>query len=131
MIPNPWWGGRWDSRAVTEVFLWGWVSLSSAWLALTPCHSQEGIACPCDNPHPLFSALVALRTFYLQGLSRADSAAWYGDIQASAGGRGNALRDQQLSRGDIPIIVDSCIAFITQYGEPSPPWSPPMPFSRF
>ncbi|KAM8798891.1 arf-GAP with Rho-GAP domain, ANK repeat and PH domain-containing protein 3 [Eudromia elegans] len=56
------------------------------------------------------------RTFYLQGLSRADSAAWYADIQASAGGRGNALRDQQLSRGDIPIIVDSCIAFITQYG---------------
>ncbi|NXM78163.1 ARAP3 protein, partial [Serilophus lunatus] len=56
------------------------------------------------------------RTFYLQGLSRADSAAWYVDIQASAGGRGNALRDQQLSRGDIPIIVDSCIAFITQYG---------------
>ncbi|NWT05513.1 ARAP3 protein, partial [Mionectes macconnelli] len=56
------------------------------------------------------------RTFYLQGLSRVDSAAWYTDIQASAGGRGNALRDQQLSRGDIPIIVDSCIAFITQYG---------------
>ncbi|NXJ91094.1 ARAP3 protein, partial [Corythaixoides concolor] len=56
------------------------------------------------------------RTFYLQGLSRVDSAAWYADIQASAGGRGNALRDQQLSRGDIPIIVDSCIAFITQYG---------------
>ncbi|NXY77907.1 ARAP3 protein, partial [Glareola pratincola] len=56
------------------------------------------------------------RTFYLQGLSRADSAAWYADIQASAGGRGNALKDQQLSRGDIPIIVDSCIAFITQYG---------------
>ncbi|NWU83734.1 ARAP3 protein, partial [Onychorhynchus coronatus] len=56
------------------------------------------------------------RTFYLQGLSRVDLAAWYTDIQASAGGRGNALRDQQLSRGDIPIIVDSCIAFITQYG---------------
>ncbi|OXB64962.1 hypothetical protein ASZ78_007365 [Callipepla squamata] len=56
------------------------------------------------------------RTFYLQGLTRADTAAWYADIQASAGGRGNALRDQQLSRGDIPIIVDSCIAFITQYG---------------
>ncbi|NXK44564.1 ARAP3 protein, partial [Chauna torquata] len=56
------------------------------------------------------------RTFHLQGLSRADTVAWYADIQASAGGRGNALRDQQLSRGDIPIIVDSCIAFITQYG---------------
>lgn len=72
-----------------------------------------------DNLHCLFSALVVLRTFYLQGLSRADSAAWYADIQASAGGRGNALKDQQLSRGDIPIIVDSCIAFITQYGESS------------
>uniref|UniRef100_A0A8C3S5P3 ArfGAP with RhoGAP domain, ankyrin repeat and PH domain 3 n=1 Tax=Chelydra serpentina TaxID=8475 RepID=A0A8C3S5P3_CHESE len=56
------------------------------------------------------------RTFYLQGVSRMDFAAWCTDIQASAGGRGNALRDQQLSRSDIPIVVDSCIAFITQYG---------------
>ncbi|CAM2118424.1 unnamed protein product [Caretta caretta] len=56
------------------------------------------------------------RTFYLQGVSRMDFAAWCTDIQASAGGRGNALRDQQLSRSDIPILVDSCIAFITQYG---------------
>ncbi|NXP99419.1 ARAP3 protein, partial [Vidua macroura] len=73
---------------------------------------------PMDTPEKkeLLVLVEMGRTFYLQGLSRADSAAWYGDIQASAGGRGNALRDQQLSRGDIPIIVDSCIAFITQYG---------------
>ncbi|NWW25607.1 ARAP3 protein, partial [Falcunculus frontatus] len=73
---------------------------------------------PTDTPEKkeLLILVEMGRTFYLQGLSRADSAAWYGDIQASAGGRGNALRDQQLSRGDIPIIVDSCIAFITQYG---------------
>ncbi|NWV66702.1 ARAP3 protein, partial [Malurus elegans] len=73
---------------------------------------------PTDTPEKKeMLILVEMgRTFYLQGLSRADSAAWYSDIQASAGGRGNALRDQQLSRGDIPIIVDSCIAFITQYG---------------
>ncbi|NXH57669.1 ARAP3 protein, partial [Rhabdornis inornatus] len=73
---------------------------------------------PTDTPEKkeLLVLVEMGRTFYLQGLSRADSAAWYGDIQASAGGRGNALRDQQLSRGDIPIIVDSCIAFITQYG---------------
>uniref|UniRef100_A0A8C0J0Y7 ArfGAP with RhoGAP domain, ankyrin repeat and PH domain 3 n=1 Tax=Chelonoidis abingdonii TaxID=106734 RepID=A0A8C0J0Y7_CHEAB len=57
------------------------------------------------------------RTFYLQGVTRMDFAAWCADIQASAGGRGNALRDQQLSRSDIPILVDSCIAFITQYGD--------------
>ncbi|NWS89623.1 ARAP3 protein, partial [Toxostoma redivivum] len=73
---------------------------------------------PTDTPEKkeLLVLVEMGRTFYLQGLSRADSAAWYGDIQASAGGRGNALRDQQLSRADIPIIVDSCIAFITQYG---------------
>ncbi|NWV42528.1 ARAP3 protein, partial [Grantiella picta] len=73
---------------------------------------------PADTPEKkeLLILVEMGRTFYLQGLSRADSAAWYSDIQASAGGRGNALRDQQLSRGDIPIIVDSCIAFITQYG---------------
>ncbi|NXK68398.1 ARAP3 protein, partial [Sylvietta virens] len=73
---------------------------------------------PTDTPEKkeLLVLVEMGRTFHLQGLSRADSAAWYGDIQASAGGRGNALRDQQLSRGDIPIIVDSCIAFITQYG---------------
>ncbi|XP_069510225.1 arf-GAP with Rho-GAP domain, ANK repeat and PH domain-containing protein 3 isoform X2 [Ambystoma mexicanum] len=56
------------------------------------------------------------RTFYLQGVTRLDFLAWCVDIQAAAGGRGNFLRDQQLSRNDIPIIVDSCIAFITQYG---------------
>ncbi|NXQ13608.1 ARAP3 protein, partial [Peucedramus taeniatus] len=73
---------------------------------------------PTDTPEKkeLLVLVEMGRTFYLQGLSRADSAAWYSDIQASAGGRGNALRDQQLSRGDIPIIVDACIAFITQYG---------------
>ncbi|NXF26690.1 ARAP3 protein, partial [Rhodinocichla rosea] len=73
---------------------------------------------PTDTPEKkeLLVLVEMGRTFYLQGLSRADSAAWYGDIRASAGGRGNALRDQQLSRADIPIIVDSCIAFITQYG---------------
>ncbi|XP_074408178.1 arf-GAP with Rho-GAP domain, ANK repeat and PH domain-containing protein 3 isoform X1 [Zonotrichia albicollis] len=73
---------------------------------------------PTDTPEKkeLLVLVEMGRTFYLQGLSRADSAAWYSDIQASAGGRGNALRDQQLSRADIPIIVDSCIAFITQYG---------------
>uniref|UniRef100_A0A8B9T7L2 ArfGAP with RhoGAP domain, ankyrin repeat and PH domain 3 n=1 Tax=Anas platyrhynchos TaxID=8839 RepID=A0A8B9T7L2_ANAPL len=71
---------------------------------------------PTDTPEKREMLLLVEmgRTFYLQGLSRADTAAWYADIQAAAGGRGNALRDQQLSRGDIPIIVDSCIAFITQ-----------------
>ncbi|KAK0140566.1 Arf-GAP with Rho-GAP domain, ANK repeat and PH domain-containing protein 3 [Merluccius polli] len=56
------------------------------------------------------------RTLHLQGMGRADFALWYSDIKRAAGGKGNTLREQQLSRNDIPIIVDSCIAFITQYG---------------
>uniref|UniRef100_A0A8C1D260 ArfGAP with RhoGAP domain, ankyrin repeat and PH domain 3 n=1 Tax=Cyprinus carpio carpio TaxID=630221 RepID=A0A8C1D260_CYPCA len=56
------------------------------------------------------------RTLHLQGTGRTDFSLWYADIQKAAGGKGNTLKDQQLSRNDIPIIVDSCIAFITQYG---------------
>uniref|UniRef100_A0A8C5PQZ8 ArfGAP with RhoGAP domain, ankyrin repeat and PH domain 3 n=1 Tax=Leptobrachium leishanense TaxID=445787 RepID=A0A8C5PQZ8_9ANUR len=56
------------------------------------------------------------RTLYLQGIARADFIAWSNDIQAAACSSGNILREQQLSRNDIPIIVDSCIAFLTQYG---------------
>ncbi|XP_062332066.1 arf-GAP with Rho-GAP domain, ANK repeat and PH domain-containing protein 3 isoform X2 [Osmerus eperlanus] len=56
------------------------------------------------------------RTLHVQGVGRTDFSLWYADIQRAAGGRGNTLREQQLSRNDIPIIVDSCIAFITQYG---------------
>ncbi|XP_076595115.1 arf-GAP with Rho-GAP domain, ANK repeat and PH domain-containing protein 3 isoform X2 [Chaetodon auriga] len=56
------------------------------------------------------------RTLHLQGVGRTDFSLWYSDIQRAAGGKGNTLREQQLSRNGIPIIVDSCIAFITQYG---------------
>lgn len=50
-------------------------------------------------------------------MGRTDFSLWYADIQKAAGGKANTLKDQQLSRNDIPIIVDSCIAFITQYGK--------------
>uniref|UniRef100_A0A8C1D1T3 ArfGAP with RhoGAP domain, ankyrin repeat and PH domain 3 n=1 Tax=Cyprinus carpio carpio TaxID=630221 RepID=A0A8C1D1T3_CYPCA len=61
------------------------------------------------------------RTLHLQGTGRTDFSLWYADIQKAAGGKGNTLKDQQLSRNDIPIIVDSCIAFITQYEIPQKP----------
>lgn len=65
----------------------------------------------------LHGVLLFLRTLHLQGVGRSDFSLWSSAIQRAAGGRGTALRDQQLSRNDIPIIVDSCISFITQYGE--------------
>ncbi|XP_078256441.1 arf-GAP with Rho-GAP domain, ANK repeat and PH domain-containing protein 2 isoform X2 [Rhinoraja longicauda] len=56
------------------------------------------------------------RTLYIHGYTKLDFTAWHDAIRKAAGTDGNALRDQQLSKNDIPIIVDSCIAFVTQYG---------------
>ncbi|XP_072486698.1 arf-GAP with Rho-GAP domain, ANK repeat and PH domain-containing protein 3 isoform X1 [Notamacropus eugenii] len=56
------------------------------------------------------------RTLYLQGEGRIDFASWSTAIGGAAGGGGTALQGQQMSRGDIPIIVDACISFVTQHG---------------
>ncbi|XP_009933828.2 arf-GAP with Rho-GAP domain, ANK repeat and PH domain-containing protein 2 [Opisthocomus hoazin] len=56
------------------------------------------------------------RTLYIHGHTKLDFMAWYTAIEKAAGTDGNALQDQQLSKNDIPIIVNSCIAFVTQYG---------------
>ncbi|KAF7647645.1 hypothetical protein LDENG_00169000 [Lucifuga dentata] len=79
---------------------------------------ELSIASENDN-HDKKDILVLVergRTLHLQGVGRTDFSLWCSDIQRAAGGKGNTLREQQLSRNDIPIIVDSCIAFITQYG---------------
>uniref|UniRef100_A0A5F4W887 Arf-GAP with Rho-GAP domain, ANK repeat and PH domain-containing protein 3 n=1 Tax=Callithrix jacchus TaxID=9483 RepID=A0A5F4W887_CALJA len=55
-------------------------------------------------------------TLYLQGEGRLDFSAWNAAIGGAAGGGGTGLQEQQMSRGDIPIIVDSCISFVTQHG---------------
>ncbi|RVE67529.1 hypothetical protein OJAV_G00104410 [Oryzias javanicus] len=73
-----------------------------------------------ENDHQEKKDILVLvekgRTLHLHGIGRMDFSLWYSDVQRAAGGRGNTLREQQMSRNDIPIIVDSCIAFITQYG---------------
>ncbi|XP_032332871.1 arf-GAP with Rho-GAP domain, ANK repeat and PH domain-containing protein 3 isoform X1 [Camelus ferus] len=56
------------------------------------------------------------RTLYLQAEGRLDFAAWNASIEGAAGGGGTGLQEQQMSRGDIPIIVDACISFVTQHG---------------
>ncbi|XP_060542426.1 arf-GAP with Rho-GAP domain, ANK repeat and PH domain-containing protein 3-like [Pantherophis guttatus] len=60
--------------------------------------------------------MVSYWTFCFQGASQLDFSSWCIAIQSSAGSQGNALQDQQLSKNGIPIIVSSCISFITQYG---------------
>ncbi|XP_058402836.1 arf-GAP with Rho-GAP domain, ANK repeat and PH domain-containing protein 2 isoform X1 [Diceros bicornis minor] len=56
------------------------------------------------------------RTLYIHGHTKLDFTVWHTAIEKAAGTDGNALHDQQLSKNDVPIIVNSCIAFVTQYG---------------
>ncbi|XP_037386329.1 arf-GAP with Rho-GAP domain, ANK repeat and PH domain-containing protein 2 isoform X1 [Talpa occidentalis] len=56
------------------------------------------------------------RALYIHGHTKLDFTVWHTAIEKAAGTDGNALQDQQLSKNDVPIIVNSCIAFVTQYG---------------
>ncbi|XP_077085632.1 arf-GAP with Rho-GAP domain, ANK repeat and PH domain-containing protein 2 isoform X1 [Siphateles boraxobius] len=56
------------------------------------------------------------RTVYLHGITKQDFALWHSSIQMAARTDGLALCNQQMNKNDVPIIVDSCIAFVTQYG---------------
>lgn len=69
-------------------------------------------------PVLLFQDIFKLcRTLYIHGHTKLDFTVWHTAIEKAAGTDGNALQDQQLSRNDVPIIVNSCIAFVTQYGK--------------
>lgn len=57
------------------------------------------------------------RTVYIHGFNKMDFALWHSAITLAAGTDGKALSDQQLTKNGVPIAVDSCIAFVTQYGE--------------
>ena len=63
-----------------------------------------------------FLSLV-IRTVYIHGFNKMDFALWHSAITLAAGTDGKALGDQQLTKNGVPITVDSCIAFVTQYGE--------------
>ncbi len=57
------------------------------------------------------------RTVYIHGINKQDFALWHSSIQLAAGTDGMALGNQQMNKNDVPIIVDSCISFVTQYGK--------------
>ncbi|XP_015241666.1 PREDICTED: arf-GAP with Rho-GAP domain, ANK repeat and PH domain-containing protein 1 [Cyprinodon variegatus] len=56
------------------------------------------------------------RTLYIEGERKLDFAGWCAAIQAAAGSGGDTLSQQQLTETDIPVIVLSCIDYITQCG---------------
>lgn len=65
----------------------------------------------------LCAFLKKYRTVYVHGITKQDFALWHSSIQLAAGTDGMALGNQQMNKNDVPIIVDSCIAFVTQYGK--------------
>ncbi|XP_067307581.1 arf-GAP with Rho-GAP domain, ANK repeat and PH domain-containing protein 1 isoform X1 [Pseudorasbora parva] len=56
------------------------------------------------------------RTLYIEGERKLDFQGWATAIQKAAGSSGDTLSQQQLTEADIPVIVERCIHFITQYG---------------
>nr|XP_057935748.1 arf-GAP with Rho-GAP domain, ANK repeat and PH domain-containing protein 1-like isoform X2 [Doryrhamphus excisus] len=54
------------------------------------------------------------RTLYIKGERKLDFAGWCAAIQTAAGSGGDTLSQQQLTDTDIPVIVHSCIDYITQ-----------------
>uniref|UniRef100_A0A8K9XQ76 Arf-GAP with Rho-GAP domain, ANK repeat and PH domain-containing protein 2 n=1 Tax=Oncorhynchus mykiss TaxID=8022 RepID=A0A8K9XQ76_ONCMY len=60
--------------------------------------------------------LLSYRTVYIHGFNKVDFALWHSAIKLASGTDGRALSNQQLSKKGVPIVVDSCIAFVTQYG---------------
>ena len=56
-----------------------------------------------------------------------DFVGWLQAIQKAAGSGGAALGEQQLTEGDVPVLVDRCIDYITQCGTGTPPPHRPPP----
>ncbi|XP_072546975.1 arf-GAP with Rho-GAP domain, ANK repeat and PH domain-containing protein 1 isoform X2 [Salminus brasiliensis] len=56
------------------------------------------------------------RTLYIEGERKLDFHGWAAAIERAAGSSGDTLSQQQLTEADIPVIVERCIHYITQYG---------------
>ncbi|XP_048851311.1 arf-GAP with Rho-GAP domain, ANK repeat and PH domain-containing protein 1-like [Brienomyrus brachyistius] len=56
------------------------------------------------------------RMLVLESEKKLDFQGWMSDIQQAACRAGDSLTEQQLTSGDIPVIVERCINFIMQFG---------------
>lgn len=97
---------------------WDAFTLGGAWIGGWghACGFGKGAAGP-----PLSSA-AAGRALYIQGERRLDFLGWVQAIQKAAGSSGDTLSEQQLTEGDVPMLVDRCIDYITQCGT-RPRWT--------
>ncbi|XP_059819603.1 arf-GAP with Rho-GAP domain, ANK repeat and PH domain-containing protein 1-like isoform X4 [Hypanus sabinus] len=66
--------------------------------------------------HGVLVLVEKRRTLYIQSERKLDFLGWAAAIQKAADSTGNTLSEQQLTDEDIPVLVDRCVAYITQYG---------------
>ncbi|XP_041055751.1 arf-GAP with Rho-GAP domain, ANK repeat and PH domain-containing protein 1-like isoform X2 [Carcharodon carcharias] len=69
-----------------------------------------------QSDHEVLVLVEKRRTLYIQAERKLDFIGWNNAIQRAAGSTGNTLAEQQLTDEDIPVVVERCIAYITQYG---------------
>uniref|UniRef100_UPI00398EF4A6 arf-GAP with Rho-GAP domain, ANK repeat and PH domain-containing protein 1 n=1 Tax=Pristiophorus japonicus TaxID=55135 RepID=UPI00398EF4A6 len=74
---------------------------------------------PClaeQSDHEVLVLVEKRRTLYIQAERKLDFLGWNSAIQRAAGSTGNTLSEQQLTDEDIPVLVERCVAYITQCG---------------
>lgn len=78
---------------------------------------QEGAACPRvseEGPHILVDSTD--QSVYLQMDVAKDTKSWRQTLKTAAVDNGPNLSDQQLSKNNIPVIVEKCINFVYAHG---------------
>ncbi|XP_051881641.1 arf-GAP with Rho-GAP domain, ANK repeat and PH domain-containing protein 1-like isoform X2 [Pristis pectinata] len=69
-----------------------------------------------QSDHEVLVLVEKRRTLYIQSERKLDFLGWAAAIQKAADSTGNTLSEQQLTDEDIPVLVERCVAYITQYG---------------
>ncbi|XP_066522588.1 arf-GAP with Rho-GAP domain, ANK repeat and PH domain-containing protein 1 isoform X2 [Hoplias malabaricus] len=100
----------------------GWFCLvgSTLHVCLEDGHGQETIhlqkLLELSRDNEVLVLVERGRTLYIEGERKLDFYGWAAAIERAAGSSGDTLSQQQLTEADIPVIVERCIHYITQYG---------------
>ncbi|KAM9468785.1 arf-GAP with Rho-GAP domain, ANK repeat and PH domain-containing protein 1 [Clarias gariepinus] len=100
----------------------GWFCLEASTLhvRLEDCQSRESIQLQklleLSRDNEVLVLVERGRTLYIEGERKLDFHGWASAIQRAAGSSGDTLSQQQLTEADIPLIVERCIHYVTQYG---------------
>ena len=77
---------------------------------------REAVRLSVAEKGPLILVDFPGQALYLQMDVARETVAWHGVIRAAAVDNGLHLAQQQLTREEIPVIVDKCINFIYAHG---------------